>query len=94
MLACSPAIIIVDAFGLGRREEESGPIMYHGLSNQVLYSAARITVTFDVEGGEQKSKTGTCFILRVGKPYLVTNRHCVDLFYKKAERAEFSIRVI
>ena len=68
--------------------------MYHGLNNQVLYSAARITVTFDVEGGEQKSKSGTCFLLRVGKPYLVTNRHCMDLFYKKKQKYEFIIRAI
>ncbi|MBW4444504.1 MAG: hypothetical protein KME10_25510 [Plectolyngbya sp. WJT66-NPBG17] len=72
--------------------------MFHGLDNQFLYSAYKITATFADDIGNVKSGTGTCFFVKnkSGNFCLITNRHVVDLSYKKddASLSKYSIREI
>ena len=59
--------------------------MFHGLNNQFLYSAYKITATFIDEIGNVKSGTGTCFFVKNKNDTLclVTNRHVLYISYKK-----------
>lgn len=61
--------------------------MYHGLSNQFLYSAYMITATFVDEIGNVKAGTGTCFFVKNKNDTLclVTNRHVLDISYKNGD---------
>lgn len=57
--------------------------MFHGLENQFLYTAYKITSVFGDGVGSNLSATGTGFFLqnKNGKICLVTNRHMVDIHY-------------
>lgn len=62
--------------------------MIHGMNNDFLYLAYHIKVDF-VDGlGNEKSGSGTCFFIRKkdGEMYLVTNRHILDISYKKTNK--------
>lgn len=63
--------------------------MYHGLTNQFLYSAYKIKVTFVDDIGNQKVGIGTCFFVMNKKNVLcmVTNRHVLDISYKQADKS-------
>ncbi|RLJ40153.1 trypsin-like peptidase domain-containing protein [Acidovorax sp. 106] len=59
--------------------------MFHGLNNQFLYAAYKISATFADAIGNTKTGVGTCFFVknRHGALCLVTNRHVLDISYKK-----------
>ncbi|WP_158534198.1 trypsin-like peptidase domain-containing protein [Paracidovorax avenae] len=58
--------------------------MYHGLNNDVLYSAKKITTSFVDDLGNVRHGSGTCFfIMHRGHMHLITNRHNLDLDYKE-----------
>jgi hypothetical protein len=61
--------------------------MFHGLDNQFLYAAYKITSVFGDGIGAEASATGTGFFLKneTGQTCLVTNRHMVDLHYPKID---------
>lgn len=63
--------------------------MYHGLTNQFLYTAHKISVVFRDHIGNTKTGSGTCFVVvnKFGKPVLVTNRHMLDIQYGKKNSA-------
>ena len=58
--------------------------MFHGLSNEYLYSAYKIDVTFADEIGNEKSFSGTGFFVKNTKNELclITNRHVLDITFK------------
>lgn len=59
--------------------------MLHGISNDLLYSAVRLTVRFHNDrDGEEISIDGTGFFIKnsIGEVCLVTNRHILDAEYK------------
>lgn len=62
--------------------------MFHGLSNQFLYSAYMIKVTFNDEIGNNNNWVGTCFFVknRSGNLCLITNRHVFDIKYKEPNK--------
>lgn len=57
--------------------------MIHGLNNQFLYSAYKLTSTFTDRGRNPVDAFGTAFFLRNKRDELslVTNRHMIDLQY-------------
>jgi hypothetical protein len=59
--------------------------MNHGLSNDFLCAACKIEVYFEDDLKTKKSGSGTAFIVKKtnGEICLLTNRHVVDLDYKK-----------
>lgn len=61
--------------------------MYHGLSNDFLYAAARIYATFRDITGDEKELSGTGFFVKneKNKMCFVTNRHMVDITYDDPE---------
>lgn len=63
--------------------------MVHGLTNQFLYSAYKISVTFADDLGNEKSGAGTCFFVKNQHNVLclVTNRHILDIAYKDSSGA-------
>ncbi|WOB73983.1 hypothetical protein [Achromobacter xylosoxidans] len=63
--------------------------MYHGLTNQFLYSAYKIMATFCDEIGNRKSGTGTCFFVKnkFDEICLITNRHVLDFSFKKRDKS-------
>lgn len=69
--------------------------MFHGLDNRWLYAAVKITSTFSDGSSQPKTVVGTCFFVLVGGvPYLVTNRHNVDVAYKKRDYKDFKLQAI
>jgi len=72
--------------------------MFHGLSNQFLYAAYKVSATFVDDIGNVKSGTGTCFFVKNKNDdlCLVSNRHVLDISYKKADDslAKYSLREI
>jgi len=64
--------------------------MFHGMNNQFLYSAYKITATFADSIGNVKSGIGTCFFVKNKNDAvcLVTNRHVLDINYKKRKKGE------
>lgn len=69
--------------------------MYHGLTHETIYAAARTTARFESRAGDVKEISGTSFGLIVAeKLVLVTNRHIVDLNFGRtdAKYVEFSLR--
>lgn len=72
--------------------------MFHGLDNQFLYSAYKLTATFADDIGDTKSGVGTCFFVknRHGSVCLVTNRHVLDIAYKNNHHGitRYSLRQI
>ncbi len=58
--------------------------MYHEPPKQFLYSAYKIDVEFS-DGIKTISATATGFVLEIAKgvPWIITNRHVVDLDYKQ-----------
>jgi len=60
--------------------------MYHGLTHEAIYAAARTVAVFDGRNGDVKEISGTSFVLAVeGKTILVTNRHMVDLNFGRTD---------
>jgi hypothetical protein len=59
--------------------------MFHEPPKQFLYSAYKVEVEFDNGCGTTKSGVATAFLLEVtnGTPWIVTNRHVVDINYRK-----------
>jgi len=60
--------------------------MDHGLNNDFLYSACRVEVGFSDSNGKTITGSGTAFFAKnkTGDICLVTNRHVLDIDYKKA----------
>jgi len=60
--------------------------MFHEPPKQFLYSAYKVEVEFEDDYGTKKIGTATAFILEVAKatPWIVTNRHVIDLNYKQS----------
>ena len=58
--------------------------MYNYPPNNFLYSGYRIETIFS-NGEKSKSGTATGFVLEIGNgiPFIITNRHVIDLDYKK-----------
>lgn len=58
--------------------------MFHEPSKNFLYSAYKIT-TEHSDGHKTKTGTATGFILDIGnkRPYIITNRHVIDIDYNK-----------
>lgn len=67
--------------------------MIHGLNNQFLYSAFKLTVLFmDKTSGKEKDIVGTGFFVKVEEKFIfVTNRHNLDLGYKDVKYKNFDI---
>ncbi len=61
--------------------------MIHGFNNTFLYTAYKIDICFADEIGNTKKGTGTCFFVvdKKNELHLFTNRHVIDLTYKKSE---------
>src|SRR5437016_1326251 len=60
--------------------------MFHGLTHETIYAAARTVAVFDSRGGDVKEVSGTSFGLDVqGKTVVVTNRHMVDLNFGRTD---------
>ena len=61
--------------------------MIHGLRNDFLYLALKIDVEFINSKSDTAKMEGTAFIVKnkKGELCLITNRHVVDLSYKKTE---------
>ena len=59
--------------------------MFHGLSNDYLYSAYRIEAVFADPIGNTRTRTGTTFFVRnsAHSLCLVTNRHVLDISYRR-----------
>lgn len=59
--------------------------MFHEPSKQFLYSAYKVEIEFSDEYGAKKSGVATAFVLEIenGMPWIVTNRHVVDLNYRQ-----------
>lgn len=58
--------------------------MWHGLNNEFLYAAHRITAHFDRQTDKKSNtKNGTCFFVmnKRAKLCLITNRHMLDFGY-------------
>ena len=69
--------------------------MFHGLTAETIYAAARLISVFDGPHGATKEVSGTGFGVMVGdKLALVTNRHMVDLTFgpKGAKYVGFTLR--
>jgi hypothetical protein len=69
--------------------------MYHGLTHETIYAAARTIARFESRTGDVKEISGTSFGLIVEeKLVMVTNRHMVDLNFGRtdAKYVEFSLR--
>lgn len=62
--------------------------MFHGLTNQYLYSAYKLTATFADKIGNIKSGTGTCFFVKNKFDMLcmITNRHVLDFSFNKKDK--------
>ncbi|MDA8447887.1 hypothetical protein [Paracidovorax valerianellae] len=60
--------------------------MFHEPPKHSLYSAYKADVEFQDDCGTKKTCTATAFILEVAKatPWIVTNRHVIDLNYKNS----------
>lgn len=58
--------------------------MFHGFTNQLLYSAYKIEVYFYDNVGNRKAGVGTCFFVqnKSGKLCLITNRHVLDFAFR------------
>ena len=57
--------------------------MIHGLTNQFLYSAFKLSATFTKAGEREIRIIGTAFFVMVsGAIFAVTNRHNLDIAYK------------
>lgn len=59
--------------------------MFHGLNNELLYTAHKICVEFFDDIGNKKLLLGSCFFVKnkAGNTFLITNRHILDYGYKK-----------
>lgn len=72
--------------------------MFHGLDNQFLYSAYKISATFVDSIGNVKIGVGTCFFVKnkFDALCLITNRHVVDISYKNSgnDYADYTLRKI
>lgn len=72
--------------------------MFHGLTNQFLYAAYKVSATFADDIGNVMSGTGTCFFVKnkSGDLCLISNRHVFDISYKKDDDslAKYSLREI
>lgn len=66
--------------------------MFHGLSNEYLYSAYKIEVKFADDIGNVRQCSGTGFFVKNSKDELclVTNRHILDITYKYADESNVS----
>ena len=66
--------------------------MFHGLSNDFLYSAYKVEVVFRDEIGNQKCGHGTGFFVvnDSGILHFITNRHIVDITYRPADDKDYS----
>lgn len=65
--------------------------MYHGLTNEYLYSAYKIETTFADEIGNTKCGSGTGFFVRNTKDErcLVSNRHVLEISYKCSDHEKY-----
>lgn len=63
--------------------------MFHGLTNQFLYSAYKVVSTFVDDIGNAKTFLGTCFFVKNKNDNLclVSNRHVFDISYKKSDKS-------
>lgn len=72
--------------------------MFHGLNNQFLYVAYKVTATFADDIGNVRTGTGTCFFVKNKRDSLclVSNRHVFDFSYKKDDSslAKYSLKEI
>lgn len=69
--------------------------MFHGLTHENIYAAARLTSIFELPDGTEKKGFGTAFgIFCPGeKLALVTNRHLVELNYDKYRSEYFGFKL-
>lgn len=60
--------------------------MFHEPPKQFLYAAYKVEAEYSDKIGTKKLCVATAFILEVGKgiPWIITNRHVIDLDYKKS----------
>ncbi|CAN7435071.1 hypothetical protein [Paraburkholderia terricola] len=76
---------MAEAGGFHKSEVKESP-MFHGLTHEAIYAAARTTATFIGSDGSEKQGTGTAFGINVeGTTVLVTNRHMVDLNFGRTD---------
>ena len=60
--------------------------MYHGLTYQTIYAAARAVAVFDAPDGSTKEVSGTAFgVEHDGKLAIVTNRHVLELNFGRVD---------
>ena len=60
--------------------------MFHGLTAEVLYCAARIASVFRDDLGHEITKYGTAFgVLLNGKQALTTNAHLLDINHGRTD---------
>jgi len=66
--------------------------MFHGLTNDFLYSAYKVDVVFRDDIGNQKSGHGTGFFVLSDNGIInfVTNRHILDIAYRSPSGKDFS----
>jgi len=68
--------------------------MFHGLTHEIIYSAAKTRAVFVDEYGKEKIVSGTAFSLMIGdKHALVTNRHITDLDFDRTDSKYISFRL-
>jgi hypothetical protein len=76
---------LAEAGGFHKFEVKENP-MFHGLTHEVIYAAARTTATFIGLDVSEKQCTGTAFGINVeGTTVLVTNRHMVDFNFGRTD---------
>lgn len=65
--------------------------MFHGLTHENIYAAARLTSVFELRNGETKEFPGTAFGVACpdGELAIITNRHLVELNYNTPYRSEY-----
>jgi hypothetical protein len=66
--------------------------MFHGLSNDFLYSAYKVEVVFQDDIGNHKNGHGTGFFVLndSGILHFITNRHILDITYRPAGGKDYS----
>jgi hypothetical protein len=76
--------------------ERSDVRMFHGLTNDFLYSAYKVDVVFHDDIGNQKSGHGTGFFVLGDNGIInfVTNRHILDIAYRSPSGKDFSKYVL
>ncbi len=65
--------------------------MIHGINNDYLYAVSKIDILFSDSKGNKVQSTGTGFwISKENNVFLITNRHVVQISYKRPEYSSFT----